>query len=187
MDASTQSTETTESFTAAAWDRIAPIMAEIEALPLLQRLSDGTLPPEVFRHYILQDATLPEALCAMPRHRRGQGARQCAGPALPRFGAEGDHRRAGPACRLPHPVRHLVRGCDVSRAFAGLLCLYEFPARHRLSQLLRGRAFGDPAVLLDLLACRRSDQEPAGRSRAMPSRPGSTPMAIRNLQPAPAR
>ena len=31
-------------------------MAEIEALPLLQRLSDGTLPPEVFRHYILQDA-----------------------------------------------------------------------------------------------------------------------------------
>ncbi|MGO8658353.1 thiaminase II, partial [Rhizobium ruizarguesonis] len=56
MDASTQSTDTTGSFTAAAWDRIAPIMAEIEVLPLLQRLSDGTLPPEVFRHYILQDA-----------------------------------------------------------------------------------------------------------------------------------
>ncbi|MGO7426266.1 thiaminase II, partial [Rhizobium ruizarguesonis] len=41
MDASTQSTDTTGSFTAAAWDRIAPIMAEIEVLPLLQRLSDG--------------------------------------------------------------------------------------------------------------------------------------------------
>ena len=50
MDASTQSTELTGSFTAAAWDRIAPIMAEIEALPLLTRLSDGTLPPEIFRH-----------------------------------------------------------------------------------------------------------------------------------------
>ncbi|ARM10541.1 MULTISPECIES: thiaminase II [Rhizobium] len=56
MDASTQSTELTGSFTAPAWDRIAPIMAEIEALPLLTRLSDGTLPPEIFRHYILQDA-----------------------------------------------------------------------------------------------------------------------------------
>ena len=31
-------------------------MAEIEVLPLITRLSDGTLPPEVFRHYILQDA-----------------------------------------------------------------------------------------------------------------------------------
>ena len=32
MDASTQRTELTGSFTAAAWDRIAPIMVEIEAL-----------------------------------------------------------------------------------------------------------------------------------------------------------
>jgi thiaminase/transcriptional activator TenA len=46
----------TDSFTAAAWERIASIRASIEALPLLERLSDGTLPPEIFRHYILQDA-----------------------------------------------------------------------------------------------------------------------------------
>ncbi len=45
-----------DSFTAAAWQRIAPIRARIETLPLLERLSDGTLPPEIFRHYILQDA-----------------------------------------------------------------------------------------------------------------------------------
>jgi len=56
MDGNMQNTDVTGSFTAAAWDRIAPIMAEIEQLPLLERLSDGTLPPEVFRHYILQDA-----------------------------------------------------------------------------------------------------------------------------------
>jgi len=56
MDGIAQGTETAESFTTAAWDRIKPIMAEIERLPLLERLSDGTLPSEVFRHYILQDA-----------------------------------------------------------------------------------------------------------------------------------
>jgi thiaminase/transcriptional activator TenA len=47
---------TTESFTAAAWRRIAPMRQKIDALPLLEKLSDGTLPPEIFRHYILQDA-----------------------------------------------------------------------------------------------------------------------------------
>ncbi|MGG7578080.1 thiaminase II [Rhizobium sp. Nf11,1] len=56
MDGSLQNIEITGNFTAAAWDRIKPLMAEIERLPLLERLSDGTLPPEVFRHYILQDA-----------------------------------------------------------------------------------------------------------------------------------
>jgi thiaminase/transcriptional activator TenA len=43
------------SFTAAAWQRIAPIRAKIDVLPLLAKLSDGTLPGKVFRHYILQD------------------------------------------------------------------------------------------------------------------------------------
>lgn len=60
MDGSGQGTEakgaTAEGFTTSAWRKIAPIMERIEALPLLERLSDGTLQPEIFRHYILQDA-----------------------------------------------------------------------------------------------------------------------------------
>lgn len=49
------SDEKTESFTATAWQTIAPIRSAIDALPLLARLSEGTLPAEIFRHYILQD------------------------------------------------------------------------------------------------------------------------------------
>jgi len=38
------------------WDDIAPIRAAISRLDLLTQLQDGTLAPEVFRHYIQQDA-----------------------------------------------------------------------------------------------------------------------------------
>jgi thiaminase/transcriptional activator TenA len=48
--------QTTGSFTDAAWRKIAPIRSAIDALPLLEKLSDGTLAPEIFRHYILEDA-----------------------------------------------------------------------------------------------------------------------------------
>lgn len=43
-------------FTAELWRSIEPIYAEILAHPFLRGLTDGTLPEERFRHYVLQDA-----------------------------------------------------------------------------------------------------------------------------------
>lgn len=44
------------SFAAEAWAKTASIRARIDGLPLLKALSEGTLEPDVFRHYMLQDA-----------------------------------------------------------------------------------------------------------------------------------
>lgn len=49
-------TGTTAGFTAAAWQRTAGIRSAIDALPWLQELAGGTLRPEIFRHYLTQDA-----------------------------------------------------------------------------------------------------------------------------------
>lgn len=43
-------------FTTLAWGAIHPIRDAIEQLPLLTKLADGSLPGDVFRHYIMQDA-----------------------------------------------------------------------------------------------------------------------------------
>lgn len=43
-------------FTGELWRAIAPIYAEIERLPFLRGLTDGALPAEAFRFYIIQDA-----------------------------------------------------------------------------------------------------------------------------------
>ncbi len=43
-------------FTADLWLSIEPVYAEILAHPFLRGLTDGTLPEECFRHYVLQDA-----------------------------------------------------------------------------------------------------------------------------------
>lgn len=45
----------TRAFSHAAWERIAPIRERIDALPLLVELADGTLAPERFVEYIVQD------------------------------------------------------------------------------------------------------------------------------------
>ncbi|QNG36837.1 TenA family transcriptional regulator [Geodermatophilaceae bacterium NBWT11] len=44
------------SFTADAWAATAGVRAQIEALPFLAELADGTLDPASFRHYLEQDA-----------------------------------------------------------------------------------------------------------------------------------
>lgn len=44
------------SFTTQAWERIAPIRAAIDELPLLTTMEDGTLEREVFEYYLAQDA-----------------------------------------------------------------------------------------------------------------------------------
>lgn len=43
-------------FTAELWRSIDPVYTEILAHPFLRGLTDGTLPEECFRHYVLQDA-----------------------------------------------------------------------------------------------------------------------------------
>jgi thiaminase/transcriptional activator TenA len=43
-------------FSADAWDAVAPIRSAIDELPLLQQLADGSLDREVFRYYLAQDA-----------------------------------------------------------------------------------------------------------------------------------
>lgn len=43
-------------FTAELWISIEPVYAGILAHPFLRGLTDGTLPEECFRHYVLQDA-----------------------------------------------------------------------------------------------------------------------------------
>ncbi len=45
-----------EGFTGELWRSIEPIYAEILDHPFLKGLTDGTLPEECFRHYVLQDA-----------------------------------------------------------------------------------------------------------------------------------
>lgn len=45
-----------DGFTAELWSRAAPIYAKIVEHPFLSGLSDGSLPEECFRHYVLQDA-----------------------------------------------------------------------------------------------------------------------------------
>ncbi|MDN5698259.1 MAG: thiaminase II [Rubrobacter sp.] len=45
-----------EGFTAELWNRAAPIYEQIIEHPFLAGLSDGSLPDECFRHYVLQDA-----------------------------------------------------------------------------------------------------------------------------------
>lgn len=46
---------TTREFSAAAWERIAPIRERIDRLPLLVELADGTLAGHRFVEYIVQD------------------------------------------------------------------------------------------------------------------------------------
>ena len=43
-------------FTEQLWQQVQPIRAAIARHPFLHELSDGTLPPETFRHYIVQDS-----------------------------------------------------------------------------------------------------------------------------------
>ena len=45
-----------QQFTAEAWQRNAGVYAQIEACPFNRELAGGTLTPERFRHYIVQDA-----------------------------------------------------------------------------------------------------------------------------------
>ncbi|MEW6636247.1 MAG: thiaminase II [Actinomycetota bacterium] len=47
---------TRSGFTGELWDAIGPIYAEILAHPFLLGLTDGTLPKDRFRHYVVQDA-----------------------------------------------------------------------------------------------------------------------------------
>jgi thiaminase/transcriptional activator TenA len=44
------------SFCATIWDEIAPLRRAILAQPFLSELADGSLAPESFRHYIVQDS-----------------------------------------------------------------------------------------------------------------------------------
>jgi thiaminase/transcriptional activator TenA len=44
------------SFTAGLWEAAAPIQARILEHPFLAGLTDGTLPPDVFRTYVVQDS-----------------------------------------------------------------------------------------------------------------------------------
>jgi len=46
----------TRLFSTELWESIAGLRAEIDALPFLTALEDGTLDPELFRHYLAQDA-----------------------------------------------------------------------------------------------------------------------------------
>lgn len=43
-------------FSSVAWERVAPVRAAIDGLPLLRQLADRTLPRETFRFYLAQDA-----------------------------------------------------------------------------------------------------------------------------------
>src|ERR1700712_1380709 len=157
--------QTTGSFTSSAWQRIAPIREKIDALPLLAKLSDGTLSGEVFRHYILQDtlylnnyarclaivaAKAPDNAQVMRFLNSAQKAIQVEqglhSGILARFGVTPDDV----AVADPPPER---------------LCLHKLLDGNRLSLLLRSGAFRHPPVLLDLLECRGSDQRPAGRDR----------------------
>ena len=45
-----------EGFTAELWNRAKPIYGKIIEHPFLSSLSDGSLPDECFRHYVVQDA-----------------------------------------------------------------------------------------------------------------------------------
>lgn len=45
-----------QQFSSEAWQRNADLYARIEACPFNRELADGTLAPERFRHYIVQDA-----------------------------------------------------------------------------------------------------------------------------------
>lgn len=65
------------SFCDAIWEDVAPLRRAILAQPLLAELADVSLPPESFRHYMLQDSLyLAEyarvlAIAAARAHGRG--------------------------------------------------------------------------------------------------------------------
>jgi len=176
-----------DSFTAAAWRRIAPIREKIDALPLLAKLSDGTLSGEVFRHYILQDtlylnhyarclaivaAKAPDNAKVMRFLNSAQKAIQVEqglhSGILARFGVTPeDVAVAEPAPNGFAYTSFLMATayhCSYAVALSAILpCFWIY---WDVGEAIKGR----PAAI-----------------ETIPIRHGSTPMATRNLRQAPAR
>jgi len=155
-------------FSEEAWQRTAALRAAIHRLPFNTELAAGTLAPERFRFYILQDAiylgeyarVLALAAAKAPDAATVQWFSGAAGEAI------ASNRRCTAAISRSSGR---ARGDRRGRAVARLSRLYQLSAQHGAPRALGGAGGGDLAVFLDLLG-RSPPRSPPRRRRQNPYR-----------------
>ena len=155
-------------FTDEAWAATAELRAAIDTLPFIRELTAGTLARPRFQTYITQDALylgqFSRALAIAAAKAPDTAALQSfLSWAIGAVAVETELHRTYLAAFGVDPGH----GRD-HRALSRLPRLYELAPRHRAPSAVGGDRRRPPAVLLDLLGCRRRGLSPDRRRQPLP-------------------